>query len=81
LNSERFYQSVGDHFRYRLLFDLDNLLAYPRLLNIDMLELSNEFKGILDQESNRLKVIARSGKVLIDIKVNIIEESSPLEDP
>ena len=46
-----------------------------------MLELNDEFRGVLDQELNCLKVIARYGKVLIDIKVNIIEELSPPEDP
>ena len=46
-----------------------------------MLKLGDELRGVLDQEPNYLKVIARSGKVLIDIKVNIIEESSLLEDP
>jgi hypothetical protein len=60
---------------------LGNLLAHPRLLNIDVLELGDELRGVLDQEPNRLKVIARSGEVLIDIKVDVFEESSPLEDP
>ena len=46
-----------------------------------MLELNDEFRGVLDQELNCLKVIARYGKVLIDIKVDVIEESSLLEDP
>ena len=60
---------------------LINLLMYPWLLNIEMLELGDKFRGVLDQEPNCLKVIARRGKVLIDIKVDVIEESSPLEDP
>jgi hypothetical protein len=52
LNSERFCQSISNYFGYRLPFDvdipLDNLLAYSRLLNIDMLELGDEFRGVLD---------------------------------
>ena len=85
LNGERFCQSVSDHFGRRLPFDVDiplgNLLAHPRLLNIDVLELGDELRGVLDQEPNCLKIIARCGKVLIDIKVDVIEESSLLEDP
>jgi hypothetical protein len=46
-----------------------------------MLKLGDELKGVLDQEPNCLKIIVRRGKVLIDIKVDVIEESSPLKDP
>ena len=60
---------------------LINLLTHLWLLNIDILKLSDEFKGVLNQEPNCLKVIARHNKVLIDIKVDIIEESSLLKDP
>ena len=46
-----------------------------------MLKLGDELKGIFNEETNSLEVIARSGQVLIDIQVNVIEEASLLEDP
>jgi hypothetical protein len=45
-----------------------------------MLELSYKLRKVLNQEPNCLKVITRSGQGLIDIKVNVIEKASLLED-
>jgi hypothetical protein len=45
-----------------------------------VLKLSDELKGIFNKEINSLEVIARSGQVLIDIQVNVIEEASLLKD-
>jgi hypothetical protein len=65
LISKGFCKSVSDYLRRKLLFYLNiltcNLLLHLRLLDIDVLKLSDELKGILNKETNSLEVIARSG--------------------
>jgi hypothetical protein len=64
LNGEGFYKSVCYYFGRRLLFHLYiptcDLLTYPGLLDIDVLELGYKLKGIFNKETNSLEVIARS---------------------
>jgi hypothetical protein len=64
LNGKGFCKSVCYYFGCRLLFHLYiptcDLLTYPRLLDIDVLELSYKLKGIFNEETNSLEIIARS---------------------
>jgi hypothetical protein len=64
LINKRFYKSVNDYLKYKLLFYLNiliyNFLLYLRLLNINILKFNNEFKEIFNKKINSLKVIIRN---------------------
>jgi len=51
------------------------------LFNIDMFEFGDEFKRFFDHKSHSLKVVAICGKILIELKINVLEESFVLQKP
>ena len=67
----------GDPFDIN--FPLLNLLTQPVLFDIDMLEFGDEFRRFFDYESYSLKVVVICGKFLIELKINVIEESFILQ--
>jgi hypothetical protein len=64
LNNEGFYKFVCYHFGRKFPFHLYiptcDLLTYLELLDIDVLKLGYKLKGIFNEETNNLKIIARS---------------------
>ena len=49
------------------------------LFDIDMLKFGDEFRRFFDHESHSLKVVAICGEFLIELKINVIEESFVLQ--
>jgi hypothetical protein len=61
LINKRFYKSVNNYFKYKLLFYLNifiyNFLLYLKLLNINIFKLNNKLKKIFNKKTNNLKII------------------------
>ena len=70
-------------FECRDLFDINfpllNLLTQPVLFDIDILEFGDEFRRFFDHKSHSLKVVAICSEILIELKINVLEESFVLQ--
>jgi hypothetical protein len=82
LGRKRLSQAIGSLIVGRDPFDFDyavlDLFAQLVLMNINVLELGDEFRRLLGENSNGLEVVTVACKLLIELEIDVLEEPLPL---